>query len=65
MIEKRSEHRLKKEKFIFVKNIVLTRIWFVDSIFYEFPAHYMEKQCYCHLNFLLKTKAKFTNLRTL
>ena len=33
MIEKRSEHKLKKEKFIFVKHIVLTKNWFLVSIF--------------------------------
>ena len=33
----------KKEIFIFVKNIILTKNWFVVSIFYEFPEHYMEK----------------------
>ena len=38
MIEKRSEHRLKKEIFIFVKNIVLSKNWFVASIFYEFKS---------------------------
>ena len=33
----------KKEIFIFVKNIILTKNWFVVSIFYEFPEYYMEK----------------------
>ena len=32
-----------KKKSIFVKNIVLTKNWFVVSIFYEFPEHYIEK----------------------
>ena len=40
MIEKRSKHRLKKEIFIFVKNIVLTKNWFVVSDFGEFPKHH-------------------------
>ena len=31
MIEKRSKRRLEKEIFIFVKNIVLTKNWFVVS----------------------------------
>ena len=43
MIEKRSEHLLKKEIFIFVKNIVLFKNWFVVSIAYEFPEQHMEK----------------------
>ena len=30
MIEKQSKHRLKKEIFIFVKSIVLTKNWFVS-----------------------------------
>ena len=33
MIEKRSKRRLKKEIFTFVKNIVLTKNWFVVSDF--------------------------------
>ena len=33
MIEKRSKRRLKKETFIFVKNIVLTKNWFVVGNF--------------------------------
>ena len=33
MIEKRSKRRLKKEIFIIVKNIVLTKNWFVVSNF--------------------------------
>ena len=36
MIEKRSEHKLKREIFIFVKYIVLTKNWFLVSIFWEF-----------------------------
>ena len=39
MIEKRSKLRLKKEIFIFVKNIALTKNWFVVSSFREFPSH--------------------------
>ena len=35
-IENRSKPRLKKEIFIFVKNIVLTKSWFVVSNFSEF-----------------------------
>ena len=33
MIEKRSKRRLEKETFLFVKNIVLTKNWFVVSNF--------------------------------
>ena len=33
MIEKRSRRRFKREIFIFVKNIVLTKNWFVASNF--------------------------------
>ena len=33
IIEKRSKRRLEKEIFIFVKNIVLTKNWFVVSNF--------------------------------
>ena len=33
MIEKRSKPRLKKEIFIIVKNIVLTKNWFIVSNF--------------------------------
>ena len=43
MIKKRAEHRLKKETFIFVKNIALTENWFVVSIFHELSEHHMEK----------------------
>ena len=43
MIEKRSKRRLKKEIFIFVKSIVLTKNWFVVSNFCEFPKHHKEK----------------------
>ena len=32
-IDKRSKHRLKKEIFIIVKNIILTKNWFVVSNF--------------------------------
>ena len=38
MIKKRLEHR-----FMFVKNIALTKNWFVVSIFYLFPEHHKEK----------------------
>ena len=41
--EKRSEQRLKKEIFTFVKNIVLTKCSFLVSIFYEFLEHHMQK----------------------
>ena len=50
-----------KEKIV---RIMLTKTWLVVSIFYEFPEHYMEKQCSRHLYFLLKTKAKFTTFRS-
>ena len=43
MIGKRSEHRLKKEPFISVKSIALTKNWFIASIFHEFFEHYMKK----------------------
>ena len=43
MIEKRSQHRLKKEIVIFKKNIVVTKNWFILGIFYEFPEHHLEK----------------------
>ena len=49
--ENRSEHSWKKGIFIFVKNIVLNKNWFVVSIFHEFPEHHMEKQCPRHLQF--------------
>ena len=32
-----------KKILLFVKNIVLTKNWFVASIFFEFPEHHMEK----------------------
>ena len=37
MIEKRSKHRLKKEIFVFVKNIVLAKNWFAANDLCEFP----------------------------
>ena len=37
MIKMRSERRLKKQLFIFVKTIVLTKNWFAVNIIYEFP----------------------------
>ena len=43
MMQNKSQHRLKKEIFIFEKNIALTKNWFVVSNFYEFPEHHMEK----------------------
>ena len=43
MIEKRSKHRLKKEIFMIVKNIVLTKNWFVFNNFREFPKDHTEK----------------------
>ena len=64
MIEKGPKRRLKKEIFIFVKNIVLTDNWFVVSNFGEFPKHHTEKLCSDHLHLLLKTKVKFTTFRT-
>ena len=43
MVEKRSKHGFKKEIFIFLKNIVLTKNWFAVGNFYEFPEDHMEK----------------------
>ena len=43
MVVKRSKHGLKKEIFIFIKNIVLTKNWFAVGNFYEFPEDHMEK----------------------
>ena len=60
MTEKRSQDRLKKEIFIFAKNLVPTKNWFAVSNFYELPEHHMEKQCSGHFYFLLKTKVKLT-----
>ena len=40
MIEKRSKRTLKKEMFLFVKNIVLTKNWFVVSNFLEFAKYH-------------------------
>ena len=55
MIEKRSQHILKKEIFIFVKNIVLTKNWFVVSIFffYKFDKYTLYKLTY-YINTLQK-----------
>ena len=64
MFGKRSKHRLKKEIFIFVKNIVLSKNCFVDSNFLEFPKHHTEKYCSHYFYFLVKTKVKFTTFRT-
>ena len=57
MIEKRSKRRLKKEILIIVKNIVVTKNWFVVINFRGFPKDHTEK-CSGHPNFLLKTKVK-------
>ena len=43
MIEKSSKRRLKKEMFINVKNIELTKNWLVVSDFWEFPKDHTEK----------------------
>ena len=43
MIEKRSKRRLEKEIFIIVKNILLTKNWFVVTDFWEFPEGHAEK----------------------
>ena len=61
---KRDQNILKKEILIFVKNIVLTKNWFVVSNLCEFPKHDTEKWGSGHLYFLLKTKVKFTTFRT-
>ena len=55
MIEKRSKRRLKKEIFIIVKNIALTKNWFFVSNFWEFTeclrqvnqAHFLCRNCFC------------------
>ena len=52
MIEKGSNRRLKKEIFIIVKNIILTKNWFVVSNFWGFPKYYTGKKCAGHLYFL-------------
>ena len=65
MIEKGSKRRLKKEIFIIVKNIVLTKNLFVVSNSWESPKDHTKKKCSGHLYFLLKTKVKFTTFRTL
>ena len=44
MIEKRSKSGLKKkEMFLIVKNVVLTKNWFVVSNFLELPKDHTEK----------------------
>ena len=65
MIEKRSKRRLEKEIFIIVKNIILTKNWFIFSNFWEFPKDHMEKKFSGHLYFLLKTTIKLTLLSEL
>ena len=40
--EKQSKCRLKKEIFVFVKSIVLTKNWFLASNFWEFTNHHTE-----------------------
>ena len=64
MIDKRLKRRLKKEIFIIVTNIVLTKNCFVVSNSWEFPKHHTEKQSSCQLYFLLNTKVKLTTFRT-
>ena len=63
MIEKSPKRRLKKEIFIIVKNIELTKNWLVVSNFLEFPEDHTEKYFSGNLYFLLETKVKFTNVR--
>ena len=63
MIEKQLKCRLKKEIFIFVKSVVLTKNWFVVSNFSEFRMHHTE-ECPGDLYFILKTKVKFATFRT-
>ena len=48
MIEKRSKRRLKKKIFIIVKNIVLTKNWFIVSNFLGFPKDHTAKKCVGH-----------------
>ena len=60
MIEKRSKRRLKK--FIIVKNIVLTKNWFVQN-FWGFPEDHTKK-CSSHGHVLLKKQSYFTTFRT-
>ena len=55
--------RLKKEIFVIVKKIELTKYWFTVSDFSDFPKAHMQK-CSGHLYFLLKSKVKFTTFRT-
>ena len=55
---KRDQNILKKEILIFVKNIVLTKNWFVVSNLCEFPKHDTGKWGSGHVYFLLKTKVK-------
>ena len=43
MVEKRSKHRLKREIFIIVKKIALTKNWFGFSNFWEFPKDHTKK----------------------
>ena len=63
MIKKRLKRKLETEIFRIVKNIVLTKNWFVESNFFELPELHMEKYCSGHLYFLLKTKLKLTTFR--
>ena len=63
MIEKKSEHRLKKETFIFLKKILQTTNRFVVSTYYEFTEHFMEM--FSAFVFPTKeAKVKFTTFRT-
>ena len=66
IIERRWKLRLKKEIFIIVKNIVLTKDWFVVSNFWEFPKHHTAygKIMFWQSVFPTKTKFKFTTFRT-
>ena len=57
--EIKTQRRLKKEIFIIVKNIVLTKNWFVVGNFWEFLKEHTKKSS-GHLYFQRKT----TNFRT-
>ena len=59
---KEIKSQAEKSLFIIVKNIALTKNWFILSNFWEFPKDHMEK-CSDHL-YLLKTKVNFTTFRT-
>ena len=56
MIEKRSKRRLKKQIFIIVKNIVLTKSWFVVSNFLELPKDHTKKAMFLPYPFPTKNQ---------